>query len=174
MSAPQPAAGGARYPWRTAPPHRQIDPQVRPAIQGRRAGLVTRVLANAVDLGVVVVLLAIGYLAVAAVRFLVHPSSFRFPTPSFALVLIVGGVVMGSYFAVSWAVAERTYGDEVLGLRVVNFRGERLHWAGSLLRALLCVVFPIGLLWVLLSPRNRSVQDVVLQSSVIYDWPSAG
>jgi hypothetical protein len=36
-------------------------------------------------------------------------------------------------------------------------------------RALLCVLFPVGLLWVLLSGENRSVQDVVLRTSVVYD-----
>ena len=41
---------------------------------------------------------------------------------------------------------------------------------GALLRAVGYVVFPIGLLWVAISPANRSVQDVILRSSVIYDW----
>jgi uncharacterized RDD family membrane protein YckC len=163
----------ARYPWRGAPPPISDATQLRPAIQGRRAGLVTRALANVLDLCVVAVLLCGGYAVVAAGKFLIHPSGFRFPAPSFALVLLLGGAVMAVYFAVSWRVTGRTYGDEVLGLRVVNFRGERMRWAGAALRALCCVVFPIGLLWVLLSPRNRSVQDAVLRTSVIYDWPSA-
>jgi hypothetical protein len=32
------------------------------------------------------------------------------------------------------------------------------------------VTFPIGILWVAMSHENRSVQDVVLRTSVIYDW----
>jgi hypothetical protein len=39
----------------------------------------------------------------------------------------------------------------------------------STARAVLCTIFPIGPLWVLLSKENRSVQDVLLQSSVAYD-----
>jgi hypothetical protein len=40
----------------------------------------------------------------------------------------------------------------------------------ALLRAAFCVFFPIGLLWCAGSRANRSVQDVVLRSSVVYDW----
>ncbi len=174
VDAPGTASDPAHYPWHTAPPPPRDEARARPSIQGRRAGLVTRALANLLDAGVVVLLLVGGYAAVAAVRFLLNPASFRFPSPSFALLLLLGGAVAAVYFAVSWAVTGRTYGDEVLGLRVVNVRGERMLWAGAAVRALLCVVFPIGLLWVLVSGRNRSLQDVVLRTSVIYDWPAAG
>jgi hypothetical protein len=40
----------------------------------------------------------------------------------------------------------------------------------ALLRAALNVVFPLGLAWVAISRQNRSVQDVALGTSVIYDW----
>ena len=171
---PDPQAAGSRYPWRAAPSPVPTPAQVRPALQGRRAGLVTRALANILDVVVVVLLLGGGYAAVAAGKFLINPSGFRFPAPSFALVLLLGGAVTVVYFTLAWRLTGRTYGDEVLGLRVVNFRGDRMRWSGAALRALLCVVFPIGLLWVLISPQNRAVQDVLLRTSVIYDWPALG
>lgn len=173
-AAAPPVPAAARYPWHTAPPPVRGSGGSRPAIQGRRAGLVTRAFANVLDVLVVVLVLAGGYAVVAAGAFLIAPVSFRLPSPGFALMLLLGGAVTAVYFALSWAVTGRTYGDEVLGLRVVNFRGERMLWPGAVLRALFCVVFPIGLLWVLVSPRNRSVQDVVLRTSVIYDWPANG
>ena len=40
----------------------------------------------------------------------------------------------------------------------------------SIVRALFCTVFPFGLLWAIVSGANRSVQDVVLRTNVIYDW----
>jgi hypothetical protein len=40
----------------------------------------------------------------------------------------------------------------------------------SFVRAALYAIFPIGLLWVLGSGQNRSLQDLVLRTSVIYDW----
>ncbi|HEX5533833.1 MAG TPA: RDD family protein [Actinomycetales bacterium] len=170
MTAAEPVP---KYPWHTAPPPVHSARHSRPGIQGRRAGLVTRALANVMDVGVVVLLLSAAYVGVTAARYLVNPASFTFPSPSFAFVVFLGMGVQALYFIVSWAVPGRTYGDAVLGLRVVNFRGERMRWAGALLRALLCVVFPIGLLWVLVSGQNRSVQDVLLRTSVIYDWPSS-
>ena len=40
----------------------------------------------------------------------------------------------------------------------------------AFLRAAFVIALPVGLFWVLVSGANRSVQDVVLRTSVIYDW----
>ena len=60
-----------------------IPPAAR-ELQGRRAGLVTRLLANTVDFGVVVGIVAGGYAAVAALRFLWNSRAFTFPAPASA------------------------------------------------------------------------------------------
>ena len=57
-----------------------------------------------------------------------------------------------------------------MGLRVVNSRGVTLSWLKALVRSCFCVLFPFGLLWVLINSGNRSLQDLVLRTSVIYDW----
>ena len=36
-------------------------------------------------------------------------------------------------------------------------------------RAALCTIFPMGLLWVLVSAENRSLQVILLRTSVVYD-----
>src|SRR4051794_25374344 len=115
MTAPAPQTGGTGYPWHAARPL-VSGPPGRPAAQGRRAGLVTRALANVLDVCVVLLVLAGGYAAVAAGSFLINPPAFRFPAPGFGLMLLLGGGVQAVYFAVSWALTGRTYGDEVLGL----------------------------------------------------------
>ena len=74
------------------------------------------------------------------------------------------------YLTVAWWLSGRSYGCLVMGLRVVNHRGGPLHLAGAFVRALFCAALPIGLLWVAVSRENRSVQDTVLRTSVIYDW----
>ncbi|MGY1731529.1 RDD family protein [Geodermatophilus sp. SYSU D01045] len=139
--------------------------------RGSRAGLVTRALANVVDLLLVALLVVGGYAAVAAARFLPGPASFSFPAPSSSTLLAWALGVQAVYFAVTWADAGRTYGDRLLGLRVGDDRGDRLGWGRSAVRAVLCVAFPVGLLWVLVSRGNRSVQDLVLRTSVVYDRP---
>ena len=74
------------------------------------------------------------------------------------------------YATTAWSTVGRTYGCHVMGLRVVSRRGRRLHLLVALARAVLCVVFPIGLLWCAVSRTQRSVQDLPLRTTVIYDW----
>lgn len=162
--------GGAADPaWILSVPE-----EVR-SFQGEYAGVVSRVLAGAVDLAVVLVVLAAGYLAVAGLVFLIDPVSFRFPVPSRLVVLGLAVLLLVGYLTMSWTGSGRTYGDRVLGLRVVNRRGRPLRAGMALLRAVFCTVLPVGLLWVAVSANRRSVQDLVLRTAVIYDWsPHAG
>jgi len=122
-----------------------------------------------VDLAVVALAVTAGYAGVAATRFLLNPAGFSFPETSTRTLLLAGLCVQAVYFAVTWAVVGGTYGDRLLELRVTDDRGARLGWKRCAVRSLLCTVFPIGLLWVLLSGENRSVQDVLLRTSVVYD-----
>jgi uncharacterized RDD family membrane protein YckC len=126
--------------------------------------------ANAVDLGVVIAIVGAIYGVIAATAFLIHPRSFHWPAGLGWSAPVIGIVVVVPYLAITWATTGRSYGDALLGLRVVNHRGERMHVAGAVVRALACVVFPVGVLWVAVSPANRSLQDIVLRTSVIYDW----
>lgn len=140
-----------------------------------RAGLVTRFAASTIDAAVVVGLLAGGYLLLVAGRFLLSPQTFRFPAPSLGWLLIGFLALAIIYLTVTWATAGRSYGDHVMGLRVLGARGQtRVGWASALLRATFAVLVPIGLLWVTVSRANRSLQDVVLRTSVVYDWTVAG
>jgi uncharacterized RDD family membrane protein YckC len=116
-------------------------------------------------------LLVAVYVGVAAVRFLLRARSFTFPAPSLALVIVVGSVIAGLYFTVCWAVSGRTYGDLVFGLRVVGRGGRHPRPTLALLRAVACVVFPVGLVWSVVDRRGRSAQDLLLRTSVVYDWP---
>ena len=165
MSEPSldPAGGTVDHRLSAIPPAARV-------LQGRRAGLVTRLLANTVDFCIAALIVAAGYAGVAALRFLWSSRTFTFPAPGFGLLVIAGSVVMVLYLTACWTASGRTYGDHLLGLRVVGWHGRRLRPVGALLRAVLCVVFPIGLFWIALSRENRSVQDVLLRSSVVYDW----
>ena len=55
-----------------------------------------------------------------------------------------------------------------MGLRVTGRRGGRVPPLIALIRAVACVLFPVGLLWVAVDARRRSLQDVVLGSRVVY------
>ena len=149
-----------------------VDPvpyEARP-YQGRRAGLITRSLAAAIDLGLVVIALGVAYLGICAFLFLLNPRDFTPPTPSLSLVTAIGYAVFILYLAVTWTGTGRTYGNHVMGLRVVDRDGGRLHPLVAFVRAVLYAILPVGLLWVLVSGQNRSLQDLVVRTSVLYDW----
>ena len=138
--------------------------------QGRRAGVVTRMVAAAIDGVVVILVLLTGYAALAVFLFLLDPRQFSFPDMGLLFSLASAFCVLVAYQSLAWRLAGRTYGALVMGLRVVNFRGRRLTFAGSLLRAVFTAGFPIGILWVVVSRENRALWDTVLRTSVVYDW----
>jgi uncharacterized RDD family membrane protein YckC len=146
-----------------------IPSEARP-YQGRRAGLISRALAVGIDAVVVVGLELALYAVWAGFRFLRDGREFRFPTVTLTGAITAGLLLFVVYAAIGWETTGRTYGGQVIGLRVVDRRGGRLRAAPALLRALLCVAFPLGLGWCLFSRENRSVQDLILGTSVVHDW----
>lgn len=133
------------------------------------AGVVTRVLAAAVDAAVVVVLTAMLDLAAAGARFLWSPMDFRWPRPTVSVSVAVLLLVAVVYLTAAWALTGRTYGSRLMGLRVLSSRGRLLGWARSFLRALLSVIWPLGLLWCGISRTRLSLADVALRTVVVYD-----
>jgi uncharacterized RDD family membrane protein YckC len=145
-------------------------PKEARAFQGRRAGLVTRTAAACIDIGVVVSVLIVAYFGFVLVLFIVRPSRSGMPVPPVWLDTVVPSIVMTLYLAVSWHSGGRTLGCHVMGLRVIDRRGREPNVVTALLRAAFSLVFPLGLVWVGLSRQNRSIQDIVFRTSVIYDW----
>jgi len=155
--------------------HRPVHSALPPAakdFQGQRAGVVTRCLAAAVNFGVVVVMLAAVYFAIAGAMLIWDPKHADLPNFPRSLAVTTGGVLAIIYLAVSWSTSGRTVGDQLLGLRVEGRGGERLHILRSLLRALICVLFPVGLLVAAIDSRRRSLADFLVVSIVVYDWSS--
>ena len=144
------------------------DPQVR-ALQGRRAGVVSRAFADLVDLFVVVIFALLLLVMIAAVRALfVGELSFELPTLAARAPLFLALLV--AYLTYGWGLNGRTLGKLVLGLRVVGRAGEDISFARGLGRAVFYVVLPVGFLWAVLSSKNASVQDLALRTAVVYDW----
>lgn len=148
-------------------------PTAARAVQGHRAGIVTRFLAASVDAAVGVTAVALGYAGAVAVYFVLSPRAFTFPDPGFGLLFASFLGFLVCYFTLAWATTGRTYGARLLGLRVVNARGARVRPLIAFARALLCVFVPVVLFWVIISRENRSAADVLLRTSVVYDWASS-
>jgi len=140
------------------------------AFQGNRAGVVTRTLAAGIDAAVVALVLLVAYLGYAGLLFLVNPRSFTFPDSRFVVSILMGAILLFLYLTTAWATTGRTYGNLVMGLRVVQVSGSDVGWTRATARAAFYVLLPIGLFWVALDRRQRSIQDHVLATAVVYDW----
>lgn len=150
----------------------EISPVPREArpFQGAPAGIVTRVVANTVDTLVVAAALAVCYGVWVSVLFLLNPQGFSFPSTTFLSFLTAAFLLATLYLWLSWWLVGRTYGDHLMGIRVTGRHRPRLGPMRALARAALCAFFPIGLFWVIVSPKRRSAQDIAVFSQVVYDW----
>ena len=158
----------------TRPHVRSVLPPAANEVQGQRAGVVTRTIVMLVDAAVVAATIGVAYLAWAAVRFMRRPVDFSWPTVTFGTVIVASVALCVLYLTVTWSATGRSVGKRLMGLRVVGRDGERLHLIRAFLRAVTCTLFPILLYWAAVSSQNRSIQDLVLRTSVIYDWRSRG
>jgi uncharacterized RDD family membrane protein YckC len=136
----------------------------------RPAGIITRALACAVDILMVVLLASGSYLGLAFFKLLLDPKNFSWPNTGPWLSMAYAMGLATVYLTFFWATSGRSIGGTLMGVRVIGPRRRVMRFAGALLRALFCVVFPIGLFWALLDRRRRSLQDIVLRTTVIYDW----
>ena len=142
--------------------------EARP-FQGTRAGLVTRLVAATVDALCVAAALLVTHAGINLAVFLVDPRGYELVEASLVTGVTTALLVCVGYLSAAWSITGRTYGDHVMGLRVVNGRGGRVGTPRAFLRAVLYVGFPVGLFGAVTSSR-RSLQDVVLRTSVIHDW----
>ena len=138
--------------------------------QGLRAGVVSRTTAMVIDIAYVVVLVGAAYLGYCAFRFLRAPRAFTWPAISSTQFITAALILAAIALAIGWAGVGRTAGMRIMGLRIVGRSGATLGFTVALLRAITCVVFPIGLFWSAVSKRNASVHDLIFRTSVIYDW----
>jgi RDD family protein len=136
----------------------------------RPAGVVTRLLGAALDVGVVAALTLLVHLGIAGVRFMWWPATFQWPHPPVWLSVAMLVTIAVVYLTSGWATTGRSVGGSVLGFRVLSRDRALLGWPRAAARAALYVVLPIGLVLAAVGPRRRSVQDLLLGSTVVYDW----
>lgn len=134
----------------------------------KSAGIVSRGVGAVIDLIVVLVIMSAIYLGVVMARLLYNVHDFSMPSTNGFFTIGAFIVVSIVYLASCWAVSGRTLGSVVMGIRVVNRKGNRLRPTIAVLRSVICVFFAIGLLWVGVDSRRRSVADVLLRTRVVY------
>jgi uncharacterized RDD family membrane protein YckC len=140
-----------------------------PTPNGQRSGIVTRYLAAGIDLAAILAILVGTGIGWVAVVWILNPGTIP-RAPSLALVLVAYEVLGTLYLTAGWATTGRSFGQQIMGLRVTTTRGNRLPPVRAVVRAAATLFFPIGVLWAAVSPRQVSIQDIVLRTCVIYDW----
>lgn len=91
---------------------------------------------------------------------------------------LVGGALLVlwylTYMAGGLALAGRTFGMGVIGLRVVTRQGKPISGRQALIRTLVfpfsLLFFGLGFLGILFSPERRSLHDAAAGTVVVYDW----
>lgn len=141
------------------------------ALQGTRAGFVSRVAAATIDVVLVFLLLLGAEAMFSAVRTVFGEQDFELPSisavESSGLLLALLVVVL----TFAWSGSGRTIGNGVVGLRVVREDGRPVSWGRALVRAVVVVVFPVvSMLWILVSRKNAGLHDLACRTAVVYDW----
>jgi uncharacterized RDD family membrane protein YckC len=136
----------------------------------RRAGFVSRLAADGVDFVVVQLLFALILFGIALARVLLTSDPFKLPRPVIGVTSTAEYLLLVAYLAWGWASTGRTPGKALLGLRAVSDHGARLKPLRATARAALCALFPPVLLWALVSRRNAGIHDLLISTTVVYDW----
>jgi len=134
----------------------------------RAAGIITRGLAAIIDLVVVLLIMSALYGGLVLVRLVYSPTAFSLPSLNAVFSTLTTFAIAVLYLTACWTVSGSTAGAVTMGLRVVEQRVPRVSLLVGLLRAICCVLFPIGLLWVVVDRQRRSLQDIVFRTRVIY------
>jgi len=140
-----------------------------PVVGHLRAGFVSRGIADLIDAVIVWVAAALLALGAAILRSVLVGSVLELPRLG-AIAAIALPLVFVLYLWVFWTATGRTLGKLTMGLRLVTKSGGPVSSARAFGRALVCVVFPLGLVWAIVSTRSASLQDVMFGTAVVYDW----
>lgn len=145
----------------------------RRTVTGHYAGPVSRALGAALDAAVVTGTYTLGYAALDTLLTAFFQASLdgERSGPLAAVALAGWGFL---YVFVSLAIAGRTLGKSVLGLRVLMADGTTLTVRAALVRTLMLPVsmllLGLGFVPIVLQREHRALHDFAAHTAVVYDW----
>jgi uncharacterized RDD family membrane protein YckC len=131
------------------------------------AGPVSRTIAYVLDALVVTVVFSAGAAIAVMTASFIGAQSEALVRAAVSAYLVILPALLAVYCALFWALAGRTPGMALLGLRVVAVQQRPLSWLAALVRALVLAYFPIGAVWALVDRRHQAVHDKVARTAVI-------
>ena len=146
----------------------------RASLQGDYCGLVSRLVAFALDLVISSLLFTI---ALAAINFtigIVIGHSVHWSRSSSLAIAIISVAWLFVYFSYSWATTGKTPGMVVLGIRIVRADGAHAEPWRAVVRTLILPIsvalFFVSLPLVLLQRAHQAPHDLVAGTAVVYAW----
>lgn len=159
------------------------------SLRGHYAGFVTRFIAFAIDLLLVIITqvtvllftrLLLDFFGLNDLAQAIFDPAESTNTSLLINLLRWGIAVFGSsilfaiYTITLWLLVDKTLGQALLGLRVVRTNGRPLTFRPALRRVLgyyvsffaLC----LGFLWILIDDRRQGWHDKIADTVVVYDW----
>jgi uncharacterized RDD family membrane protein YckC len=131
------------------------------------AGPVSRTIAYVLDTLTVAVLFTGGAVVAGMIASVIGAEAHELANAAASAYLLVLPAMFAVYSALFWALAGRTPGLAVLGLRVVGTRRDTVSWPSALIRAVLVAYFPIGAVWALVDRRRQGVHDKLARTTVV-------
>jgi uncharacterized RDD family membrane protein YckC len=141
--------------------------------QGHYAGAVSRFLAYAIDLAITTAVFTLALAGISYVAQVVSGTQISWNQQDI-VVTILFVAWQFFYFGYSWAVAGRTAGMAVLGVRVVRADGLAIDpwrgWLRALVFPLSFLLFGLGFLGILVQRERRALHDLIAGTAVVYSW----
>lgn len=159
------------------------------SLRGHYAGFITRSIAFAIDLVLVILTqvtvllfsrLLLDFFGLSALaQAIFEPAETA--NPSLLVTILRWGfaifgssILFAAYTISSWLLVGKTLGKALLGLRVVRTNGRPLTFRPALRRVIgyyisFLALF-IGYLWILLDDRRQGWHDKFADTVVVYDW----
>jgi uncharacterized RDD family membrane protein YckC len=139
-------------------------------LQGLRAGFISRAVASGTDVVLVVCVYVVGVIMVSIAWDLLFSKSISVADPPHWVNELLLSLLLIGYLTAGWSSTGRTFGKQMMGLRVIGPDGNPLRFWRALFRAILCATFFPVLLLAMVNRRNRGLEDVAFRTVVIYDW----
>ena len=139
---------------------------IRPAAP-EYAGPVSRTIAYVLDALVVAMLFTGGAVLAGMIASFIGGKAHDLARAAASAYLVLLPAMLALYCVLFWALAGRTPGMAVLGLRVVGTRRDSLSWPSALIRAIVLAYFPVGAGWALVDRRGQAIHDKLARTTVI-------
>jgi uncharacterized RDD family membrane protein YckC len=131
------------------------------------AGPVSRTIAYGLDTFLVAVTFTGGVVVVGLIASVIGAHARDLVRAAASAYLVLLPLLFALYCAVFWALAARTLGMALVGVRVVATSGGRPSWLSALVRGVVLAYFPLGAVWALVDRRHQAVHDKLARTVVV-------